>query len=65
MLHKSAIIKSRQRLGIPPEGMTSEKEALIWYQNHFRRAKGTDTKGKFGFRYDPRSGLIDFEYEAN
>ena len=64
MLQKTAIIKTRQRLGIPDEGLLSDKEALAWYRGHFRQAKGEEMKGTFGFRYDQRSGLIDFEYET-
>jgi len=65
MLQKSAIIDIRQRLGISEGGLLSEEEALAWYRNHFRQAKGKDMKGTFGFQYDPRSGLIDFEYKAS
>ena len=64
MLQRTAIIKTRQRLGIPDEGLLSEKEALAWYREHFRQTKGEEMKGTFGFQYDQRSGLIDFEYEA-
>jgi len=64
MLQKTAIIKTRQRLGIPDEGLLSEKEALAWYREHFRQTKGEERKGTFGFQYDQRSGLIDFEYGA-
>jgi len=65
MLYKTAIIKTRQRLGIPDGGLPSEKEALAWYREHFRQTKGEKMKGTFGFQYDQRSGLIDFEYEAS
>ena len=64
MLQKTAIIKTRQRLGIPDEGLPSEGEALAWYGEHFRQTKGGEMRGTFGFQYDQRSGLIDFEYEA-
>ena len=64
MLQRTAIIKTRQRFGIPDEGLLSEKEALAWYREHFRQTKGEEMKGTFGFQYDQRSGLIDFEYEA-
>ena len=64
MLQRTAIIKTRHRLGIPDEGLLSEKEALAWYREHFRQTKGEEMKGTFGFQYDQRSGLIDFEYKA-
>ena len=65
MLHKTVIIKIRQRLGIPHKGMISEKNALAWYRNHFRQAKGEDMKGTLGFHYEPHSGLIAFAYEVS
>ena len=63
MLQKSAIIDIRQRLGISEGGLLSEKEALAWYSSHFRQATGSEMKGKFGFQYDPRSGLVNFAYK--
>jgi len=65
MLRKSAIINIRQRLSIPEGGLSSEEEALAWYRKHFRKAKGEEPKGTFGFQYDYHSGLIDFEYKAS
>jgi len=64
MLQKNAIINIRQRLGIPEGGLLGEEEALAWYREHFRQAKGEEMKGTFGFQYDHWSGLINFEYEA-
>jgi len=64
MLQKTAIVDIRKRLGIPDEGLPSEKEALAWYRNHFRQTKGEKMKGAFGFHYDRRSGLIGFGYET-
>lgn len=64
MLRKKAIIGVRKHLSIPDEGLPGEKEALAWYRNHFRQTKGEKMKGAFGFQYDRRSGLIDFEYET-
>ncbi len=64
MLHKTAIIGARKRLGIPEEGLPNEKEALAWYREHFRQTRGKEMKGTFGFQYEQRSGLIDFEYET-
>jgi hypothetical protein len=64
MSHKIVTIKTRQRLGIPKEGLPSEKEALAWYREHFRQTKGEKMKGTFGFQYEQWSGLIKFEYES-
>ena len=64
MLRKTAIIGARKCLGIPDEGLPSKEEALAWYREHFRQFKGEEMKGRFGFQYDQRSGLVDFEYEA-
>lgn len=63
MIHKSAIIKIRRRLGIPQEGFSSDKEALAWYQDHYYQAKSKKLGGTFGFQYDRQSGYINFEYE--
>lgn len=63
MIHKSAIIKIRQRLGIPQEGFPSDEEALAWYRGHYHQTKGNEFSGTFGFQYDRRSGYINFEYE--
>jgi hypothetical protein len=65
MIHKSAIIKIRKRLGIPQEGFLSDKEALAWYRDHYYQTKGNKFSGTFGFLYDRRSGYIDFEYEID
>lgn len=65
MLQKSAIINIRQRLSIPEGGFSNEEEALAWYRKHFRKAKGEEPKGTFGFHYNYHSGLIDFEYKAS
>ncbi|MBA7486327.1 hypothetical protein ES707_21885 [subsurface metagenome] len=63
MFQKNTIIDIRQRLGISEGGLLSEKEALVWYRNHFRQAKGKDMWGTFGFQYDPWSGLVNFAYK--
>jgi hypothetical protein len=65
MLLKSAIIDIRKYLGIPEAGLGSEKEALAWYRDHFKQAKGEDLQGTFGFHYNHRSRLIDFEYKIS
>ena len=64
MLQKNAIIDIRQRLDIPEDGFLGEEEALAWYREHFRKAKGEKPEGTFGFQYDHHSGLIDFEYKV-
>jgi len=64
MLPKTAIIGARKCLGIPDEGLPSEEEALAWYREHFRQFKGEEMKERFGFQYDQRLGLVDFEYEV-
>lgn len=64
MLRKTAIIGVRKCLGIPDEGLLNEEKALVWYREHFRQTKGEEMKGTFGFQYDQRSGLVNFEYEA-
>lgn len=63
MIRKSAIIKIRQRLGIPVEGFADESKALAWYRQHYYQAKGKDFSGTFGFHYDHRSGYVNFKYE--
>jgi len=65
MLHKTAIADIRERLGIPDEGLPSEKEALAWYKEHLYRAKGVKFKGSFGFHYDPFRGMFDFAYQSS
>ncbi len=64
MLWETAIIGVRKCLGIPDEGLPSEGEALAWYREHFKQTKGEEMEGTFGFQYDQRSGLVNFEYEA-
>jgi hypothetical protein len=64
MSQKTAILKTRQCLGIPDGGLPSEREALAWYREHFKQTKGEKMKGTFGFQYEHWSGLIDFEYET-
>ena len=63
MLQKNAIIDIRQRLGIPEGGLLGEEEALAWYREHFRKVKGEEPEGTFGFQYDRRSGYVSFKYE--
>jgi hypothetical protein len=65
MSHKTAINGVRKRLGIPEEGLPSEKEALAWYREHFRQAKGMEFKGSFGFHYQPFQSLFQFDYQSS
>jgi len=65
MIHKTAIINIRRRLGIPEEGLPNEAEALAWYGEHFYRAKGVKFTGSFGFRYIPFQGKFDFDYQVS
>jgi hypothetical protein len=65
MIHKTAIINIRRRLGIPEEGLTYKAEALAWYGEHFYRAKGVKFKGSFGFHYIPFQGKFDFDYQSS
>jgi hypothetical protein len=64
VIHKTAIIKIRKRLGIPEEGLPSEAEALAWYGERFYRAKGIKFNGSFGFHYIPFQGKFDFDYQS-
>jgi hypothetical protein len=65
MLHKTAIIGGRKRLGIPEEGLPGEKEALAWYREHFKQAKGVKFKGSFGFHYQPFQGMFEFDFQSS
>ena len=65
MLHKTAIIKTRKRLGIPDEGLPSKRGALNWYRKHFYGAKGVEFEGSFGFHYYPFQGLFEFDYQSS
>jgi hypothetical protein len=65
MSHKTAIISMRKRLGIPDDGLPSEKEALAWYREHFRQTKGAEFKGSFGFHYQPFQSLFEFDYQSS
>lgn len=65
MLHKIAISGMRKRLGIPDEGLPGEKEALAWYREHFKQAKGLEFKGSFGFHYQPFQSLFQFDYQSS
>jgi hypothetical protein len=65
MLLKTAIIDIRKRLGIPSEGLPSEKEALVWYREHCYCAKGVKFKGLFGFHYQPFQGMFEFDYQSS
>jgi len=65
MLHKIAIIGVRERLGIPDEGLSSEKKALAWYREHFYGAKGVEFEGSFGFHYYPFQSLFEFDYQSS
>jgi hypothetical protein len=65
MMHKTAIISIRKRLGIPDDGLPSDVEALAWYGEHFYRAKGVKFTGSLGFRYIPSQGKFDFYYQGN
>jgi hypothetical protein len=65
MLQKNAIIGGRKRLGIPEEGLPNEKEALAWYREHFKQAKGVEFKGSFGFHYQPFQGMFAFDYQSS
>lgn len=65
MLHKTAIIAVRDRLGIPEEGLPSEKEALNWYRKHFYGAKGIKFEGSFGYHYYPFQSLFEFDYQSS
>lgn len=64
MLQKNAIIRVRKRLGIPDEGLSGEKEALAWYNEHFKQAKGVKFKGSLGFHYQPFQSLFEFDYQS-
>jgi len=64
MLHKTAIIDIRERLGIPKDGFLTEGEALAWYREHFRQTKGVEFKGSFGFHYQPFQSLFEFDYQS-
>jgi hypothetical protein len=65
VLQKIAIIDIRKRLGIPEEGLPGEKEALAWYSEHFKQAKGIEFKGSFGFHYQPFQGMFEFDYRSS
>jgi hypothetical protein len=65
MSRKTAIIPVRKRLGIPDDGLPSEKEALAWYREHFRQTKGVEFKGSFGFHYQPFQSLFEFDYQSS
>lgn len=65
MLHKTAIVGVREHLGIPEEGLPGEKEALAWYGEHFKQAKGVEFKGSFGFQYKPFQGMFKFDYQSS
>ena len=65
MLHKNAIIGVRERLGIPEEGLPNEKEALAWYREHFKQAKGVEFDGTFGFHYQPFQSMFEFDYQSS
>lgn len=66
MRHKTAIIKQiRVVFRIPKEGFTSNPEALNWYKEHFRIAKGNDFTGSFGFRYDFFRRQLEFDYNLS
>jgi hypothetical protein len=65
VLHKTAIIDMRKRLGISEEGLPNEKEALAWYREHFRQARGIEFKGTFGFHYQPFQRLLEFDYQSS
>jgi hypothetical protein len=64
MQRKTAKIgKIRERFGIPKDGFASEPEALTWYKAHYKTAKSQDFTGSFGFRYDPISNRLEFDYQ--
>jgi len=65
MLQKIAIIRIRQRLGIPYDGLFNEEEALAWYRNHFYGTKGVEFEGSFGFHYYPFQSLFEFDYQSS
>jgi hypothetical protein len=65
MIHKTAIISIRKRLGIPEDGLPNEAEALAWYGEHFYHAKGIKFSGSFGFHYIPFQGKFDFDYQSS
>jgi hypothetical protein len=65
MLRKNAIIGGRKHLGIPEEGLPSEKEAQAWYREHFKQTKGVDFQGSFGFHYQPFQGMFEFDYQSS
>jgi len=65
MIHKTAIISIRKRLGIPEEGLPSEAEALAWYKKHFYRVKGIKFNGSFGFHYRPFQSMFEFDFQSS
>jgi hypothetical protein len=65
VLHKTAIIDIRRRVGIPEEGLPNEKKALAWYREYFRRARGIEFNGTFGFHYNPFQGMFEFDYRSS
>jgi hypothetical protein len=60
---KIAVI--RKAFDIPEQGFASQGEALNWYKAHFRDAKGRRFNGGFGFRYDPVSNRLEFDYKSS
>ena len=65
MLRKTAIIDVRKRLSIPESGLANDKEALAWYREHFKQAKGIEFKGTFGFHYNPLQSMFEFDYQSS
>lgn len=66
MKHKTAKINHVRRIfRIPSNGFSNKDEAVNWYKQHYKTAKGTDFLGSFGFRYDPFTYQIEFDYELN
>lgn len=57
------IIYIRDTFEIPKEGFASKKEALEWYKNHFKIAKGKEFVGGFGFSYEFSRRSLEFDYE--
>ena len=42
----------RLQLHIPVEGFQDEQQSLVWYKQHYQRAKGRPFHGGLGYRFD-------------
>jgi|GEM_PF-2661792 len=53
----------RQRFDIPIDGFRDEKEALVWYRQHYEQAKRKPLSGSLGYHFDFTRRTLDLDYE--